>query len=148
MLCYCETKITHLSSTGKKINETNCTCTFLLVQDGISARGATTDSQVQIIGHDRSSGIQQTVSAGQDDIINRNQTNGIYLYRTESVPGGPLPTPKSKLSGLSSHPASSRRSRQAKMIWLIVIKLIVSTFTGQSPCQEGHCRLPSPNYRA
>ncbi|XP_022346089.1 uncharacterized protein CXorf58-like isoform X2 [Crassostrea virginica] len=39
----------------------------------------------------------------------------ISTLRSESVPmGAPLTTPKSKMSGYTSHPISSRRSRQAK----------------------------------
>lgn len=34
--------------------------------------------------------------------------------RSPTLPGGPLPTPKSKLSGYMSHPPSSRRSKQAR----------------------------------
>lgn len=60
----------------------------------------------------------------------------IHCNRSESVPmGAPLTTPKSKMSGYTSHPISSRRSRQAKarasklrkMYGLDRVSVIVST---------------------
>ena len=60
----------------------------------------------------------------------------ILWNRSESVPmGAPLTTPKSKMSGYTSHPISSRRSRQAKarasklrkMYGLDRVSVIVST---------------------